>query len=982
MAMNIFSPFSERDFYPYQQAEASTAADKPLEKSTPPAPPGLAFPTSRSRQQHSLLNDAEHLMPELGRISSARIDEKPAATNAARSEPNLRPANRGKETTVAPTTDEAAFPALPKPTRPPPSVNTASLKEPNVRVATKPHEEGAQPGAQPGARSENATTAKFVASSVPVKPGNDTSNASSLVKMREAGGSNQPAMSSEQAQQQPEVQKVTGVPQVTPASKQRQHPGKLDISAAQEFAPTSGPVQRQHVENIERTDSPARSAIEQSSATPSMSSRSGTPGPSETISRRSAQPRTLRVLATPTPKTETPPPFSTTSTTAPPLPAVPKIGTKSTAHSRQASSASVVPETPASEKQIPDSASATTESQSRASSPPLTANKVGSAPIRAKTKNQQKKERKERMQDERTESVSESGPQPEIVQEPIVGRKTKAKKPKPVQPPKSRRNISAEKKTSQETELVEEAKTVEAQTPPAPVTVEPVPEKPPPQQEEPKQPEPETKEPSLVNKVIDSLQASGDIPADFLERMFKSTNFGLKSFAAGDLKTPAPMTPLTSQEMQQLNSGRAIRRSADNAQRREGKEVPLADRVLITPYSRLCLRGLPKDIEDRMLELDERVSKSIPPKKYSHRPTSDQAAIAAKLVDELLRAMAQAMMQTETVDETPETTKVQQSTQANNRRPPAYADDALAYLNQFILPLSSSRGGNGIIPTMNVPTHGATADGHPAGDPLNISAPYTNEQSDWDLRAPDSAVSGSYNIRDLPHATSSLRSTHGGTTELPVLPSTTATPSRKASSTQPSNPSPNLNLKPLTDLAASLPPLAASYAANLDANSGQAARDALAASLGAASSTLASVASDAAAAVSRANKAGENPGMWQTRGLESLHLAESIKDMPNMANLPQDVMNLSAEAIKQAIATAAPHLNAPGSATGSGRRSSMSQIPRGSVGGRSKGRREPDDAAKIMGELEAALVASRKELESVERKLSGIVKRNRRAVGV
>jgi CCR4-NOT transcription complex subunit 4 len=89
------------------------------------------------------------------------------------------------------------------------------------------------------------------------------------------------------------------------------------------------------------------------------------------------------------------------------------------------------PGTPTSEI-ISDNASITSASMSRASSPPPA--KVGSAPVRTTTKSMQKKQRKE-AQKEKEKSELEAAaakPEPEAEIAPIMGRKKKQRKEKPI----------------------------------------------------------------------------------------------------------------------------------------------------------------------------------------------------------------------------------------------------------------------------------------------------------------------------------------------------------------------------------------------------------------------------------------------------------------------------------------------------------------------------------------------------------------------
>ncbi len=134
-------------------------------------------------------------------------------------------------------------------------------------------------------------------------------------------------------------------------------------------------------------------------------------------------PKTLRLV--PTPKSEVPPvgtstPQSATSTILPNF--IPP--------SRQPSIVSLSrnerPSTPVSEI-ISDNASITSNSLSRPSSPPAT--RVGSAPVRSTTKSQQKKQRREAKEKSDLDTVVDK-PEPEVEIAPIMGRKKKQKKEK------------------------------------------------------------------------------------------------------------------------------------------------------------------------------------------------------------------------------------------------------------------------------------------------------------------------------------------------------------------------------------------------------------------------------------------------------------------------------------------------------------------------------------------------------------------------
>ncbi|KAF7163750.1 hypothetical protein CNMCM5623_008508 [Aspergillus felis] len=128
------------------------------------------------------------------------------------------------------------------------------------------------------------------------------------------------------------------------------------------------------------------------------------------------QPRVLRVVDTP--KTETPPPVST-SLSAASLPATLKT------RSRRPSISSLSrPDTPGdlgSEADLYTSASV-----SRANSPPASS-RIGSAPVRSITKSQAKKERRQKAKEAEAKKQDPAVPE-EPVQAPIIGRKRKTKK--------------------------------------------------------------------------------------------------------------------------------------------------------------------------------------------------------------------------------------------------------------------------------------------------------------------------------------------------------------------------------------------------------------------------------------------------------------------------------------------------------------------------------------------------------------------------
>ena len=242
--------------------------------------------------------------------------------------------------------------------------------------------------------------------------------------------------SAAKVQAPPSLNEIKGIPvtptkfdQPKPDTQRRKAPGKLDIAAATKDitgALSSAPA--------ESSDQAKEQPVV--AQTPSAASKPESPAISSPAVK--AAPKTLRVVQTP--KTETPP-GPTIATPKEPQPPVTKLP------SRQPSVASInLPGTPSSEQvSISDNLSVTSTSQSRANSPPpgaVPAGKVGSAPVRPKTKSQLKKERQDRakaVEAEKKDDISKAIEE-ETAQEAIVSRKKKEKKAKE---PKGKRRVTS-----------------------------------------------------------------------------------------------------------------------------------------------------------------------------------------------------------------------------------------------------------------------------------------------------------------------------------------------------------------------------------------------------------------------------------------------------------------------------------------------------------------------------------------------------------
>ena len=184
----------------------------------------------------------------------------------------------------------------------------------------------------------------------------------------------------------------------------KQRPGKLDIAAAKDAL-------KNDIDSAGLPSDFKKAMSEVSGALPF--SQPTTPASASSILRQSL-PRTLR------PSRNVAQPASPSKFSSP---------ATSKQASRRPSMTSIHRPGSAAEERLSDNASFTSTSMSRANSPPPT--KVGSAPVRAITKSQQRKDRQARARlAEGAAKVEEPAATIEEVQAPIVGRKKKAKKEK------------------------------------------------------------------------------------------------------------------------------------------------------------------------------------------------------------------------------------------------------------------------------------------------------------------------------------------------------------------------------------------------------------------------------------------------------------------------------------------------------------------------------------------------------------------------
>jgi len=404
-------------------------------------------------------------------------------------------------------------------------------------------------------------------------------------------------------------------------STKRQPPGRLDISAATKLSDkyvNESPATSTAIKLDTQAKNPRAVSLASTASHPPSPAIPSTGSPV----KRTA-PRTIRVL--PMPKSENPPPLSASSAASvPPLPTVGKL------RSRQASVTSInQPGTPASEF-VSDNASVTSTSISRANSPPA-GGKVGSAPIRKKTKTQAKKERQERAKQIAEEKimvmedfVKSSDPEP--VQAPIIGRKKKAKKQvggsatiastptlsRPSSPKSTKREKAEEEREAAESSSSAPAPAVKS---PAPTAKKSSPVKP----SSPRKSSPAPDDPSSSNKptqpqpqptaasILADLQRTGELLASTLE-FFKPLSSSLSH------RTASPVSPCTDANGMPSPPDLKIHFSEADLDALT-KKLPVhlggddgktSSRTLITPQGKF-LWGLSKELEERVLELEKRV---------------------------------------------------------------------------------------------------------------------------------------------------------------------------------------------------------------------------------------------------------------------------------------------------------------------------------------------------------------------------------------
>jgi hypothetical protein len=589
--MNVDALVNDSDNEPVRATPITQMSGQFLDtirRSTPTIPPGFTAPAipeavieeprSRPGSRPMSRTTSSTITPAVPVVPATPIRD------ATSSKVKKGKQKSGSVDTVIPADTPAATPAAsttakPQPSTPPKASSKEAIKPPQTPKDPTPKE-----AANRGRKGSVETP----------KPTPETKKS-----MSDAAAKNTPKPKVTSKKSQPnleitprkEAQKdAASVPDVVtvPASTKRQPPGKLIIATA-----TKIPVE---------VDSPAAGSAKLDTQTKSMRSLPTTaansvpPSPAAAATgspiKRTAPPRTLRVVATP--KTEVPPPLSAVS--APPLPYIPTVDKL---RSRQASIASVnLPSTPVSEL-ISDTASITSTSMSRASSPPPIVGKVGIAPVRKKTKSQAKKDRQERKKQIEGEEMQDSKSDVEVVQAPIIGRKKKTKKPtstpKPIAAAFKSQPASPKPATVEEEhpELpVAASRKVSSAKVSARVTPEPELEPEP----------PKDKREHTAQSIVTDLQRTGELltsTLEFFKPLSSSLTHASRNTQPANVSAPPDLKLHFSEaDLDALAKKKPLRLDSHN-----GKPD---SRTLITPNGKFFW-GLSEELEAKALELERHI---------------------------------------------------------------------------------------------------------------------------------------------------------------------------------------------------------------------------------------------------------------------------------------------------------------------------------------------------------------------------------------
>ncbi|CAK3887638.1 general negative regulator of transcription subunit 4 [Lecanosticta acicola] len=698
--------YDDADFPPLAPARQQSIALDESRRSTPPIPPGfegqLANESRRSTPTIPPGLSRPNALPDLEGTSrpSSRASLRQKSSQILPALP-LRPGTPARPTPSRKGTRDESEIAAPEEMPAKPSRTTTSSDLKNSISVQEEEKASASKETEP---TENTEAALDVARDA-TEAAKDASEAAKTddaderaTKTAEVRNTSRPAHASKQksTHEQVIVEKDDARPSlVTPKKSdnikadtpKRKHPGKLDITAAVN-------KQEQELPNTATGPSTTAGTPGKSAQAPTQAAASKLPeSPSVASPAMKSGPRTLRVVQTPTPKAETPPhTFPTTLPNA----AVHRLP------SRQPSVASInLPGTPSSEHvSMSDNISMTSTSQSRANSPPLATSKIGTAPVRTRTKNQMKKERQERaktMEEEKAKAVEAvKPPVDEPAQEAIVSRQKKKKKEKEVKPPKAKAAVpttaettptasrpaspgnkpAVEASTNVEIPASVSLKEAKPATPTNSATATPQPAA-----QSPAGPSPPPTPTLTAAQLIAELKASAPEIQKCIDSLFRVSN-------SHQFKTPSNVShkdllngwksdwniKLTKEEVDTLLTGKA-----PAVYRGGGEGGPTFDRHMVSP-SGAHLRALTNELESRFLELEKALRDM--PEELRFRPSKPQNEMKLPSLDleEVKRKFENSGGRGVSVME-------QMVQDGSTMKKGAFlVDEASKYINEFVMP--------------------------------------------------------------------------------------------------------------------------------------------------------------------------------------------------------------------------------------------------------------------------------------------------------
>ncbi|QDS72177.1 hypothetical protein FKW77_004721 [Venturia effusa] len=495
----------------------------------------------------------------------------------------------------------------------------------------------------------------------------------------------------------------------TTSEKQRPHPGKLKIETNPLLSTKLESPNVNTSASSAKLDLSTRPSRAGSITASSISSRPGTPA-AATIStgspmRRATQPRTLRI--TDTPRAETPPALPTPAPTAP-LIAAATAGASKQVSRRPSITSTMPPGTPISERV--DAFSVTSTSASRANSPPPS---ITGRQVRKETASKKRRKEKELKDAEIAAIITPKEPAEEVA--PILARKTKKNKSKPLKPdptpaykPESS-SAAAQAKKGEETSLPKEDSSApsedvksppESKTPVKGIAMSQSTATPPPPTTPMKESTP-VKEPTSSAKsspqqltaaaILQALDSTHQITLSTLSLLkpvsqkSELKKLGIDPFSALDLQNHIEQLryELSRADEQLLIQGKAVRKDLGRS------DLPrISGRTMISPLG-LRVSCLTEEEEDKFLDLEAKIFATKGQRKWGGgKPTTAEGSqsisgVAQRAKPEVGEDGAQKLHEGGSLEDLP-------YLPGQNRRAPFndWKSPAAAFNNSFVPPLA------------------------------------------------------------------------------------------------------------------------------------------------------------------------------------------------------------------------------------------------------------------------------------------------------